>query len=251
MRALDSLKAKVQEDYQSSFEFDKYEIEEDIKKEVIENEAIIFRNFRNMSDSLYKVCKALYENSLKLKKSEGSFMAWYENIGLSKDKVSELLKRYDLYMKFPKSFQYVTSLSTQAVKLLTGKDLDLNIVYDAVELEIIRVDDIRCFIEARTPQKDEIIDLDGNYKIEPLIQKETKKCINYKSFEKLKKNINNMDAKQIIQTEKELELMEAYIKDLRKNLADRGKCFDNEEALQILEKIDVVEENNDSKYIKK
>ncbi|MEG0832334.1 MAG: Obg family GTPase CgtA, partial [Acidaminococcaceae bacterium] len=37
--------------------------------------------------------------------------------------------------------------------------------------------------------------------------------------------------KQIIQTEKELELMEAYIKDLRKNLADRGKCFDNEEAL--------------------
>ncbi|MEG0236569.1 MAG: hypothetical protein RR648_10545, partial [Cetobacterium sp.] len=139
MRALDNLKAKVQEDYQSSFEFDKYEIEEDIKKEVIENEAIIFRNFRNMSDSLYKVCKALYENSLKLKKSEGSFMAWYENIGLSKDKVSELLKRYDLYMKFPKSFQYVTSLSTQAVKLLTGKDLDLNIVYDAVELEIIRV----------------------------------------------------------------------------------------------------------------
>ncbi|MEG0426201.1 MAG: hypothetical protein RR556_10760 [Cetobacterium sp.] len=235
MRALDSLKAKVQEDYQSSFEFDKYEIEEDIKKEVIENEAIIFRNFRNMSDSLYKVCKALYENSLKLKKSEGSFMAWYENIGLSKDKVSELLKRYDLYMKFPKSFQYVTSLSTQAVKLLTGKDLDLNIVYDAVELEIIRVDDIRCFIEARTPQKDEIIDLDGNYKIKPIVQKETKKCVNYKNFEKLKKDINKMDPKQVSQTEREIESLEKYLRDLKKSLADRSLDFDNKNNIKLIE----------------
>lgn len=235
MRALDSLKAKVQEDYQSSFEFDKYEIEEDIKKEVIENEAIIFRNFRNMSDSLYKVCKALYENSLKLKKSEGSFMAWYENIGLSKDKVSELLKRYDLYMKFPKSFQYVTSLSTQAVKLLTGKDLDLNIVYDAVELEIIRVEDIRCFIEARTPQKDKIIDLDGNYKIEPIVQKETKKCVNYKNFEKLKKDINKMNPKQVSQTEREIESLEKYLRDLKKSLAGRSLDFDNKNNIKLIE----------------
>lgn len=42
-----------------------------------------------------------------------------------------------------------------------------------------------------------------------------------------------MDAKQVIQTEKELELVEAYIKELRKNLTDRGKCFDNEGALKI------------------
>ncbi|MGL5428745.1 MAG: hypothetical protein ACRDAS_12635, partial [Cetobacterium sp.] len=100
--------------------------------------------------------KALYENSLKLKRSEGSFMAWYENIGLSKDKVSELLKRYDLYMNFPDKAQYITSLSTQAVKLLTGKDLDINIVYDTVELELIKVDDIRCFIEARSTPKEDI-----------------------------------------------------------------------------------------------
>lgn len=235
MKALANLKSKVQEDYQSSFEFEKYEIEEDVKKEVIENEAIIFRNFRNMSDSLYKVCKALYENSLKLKKSEGSFMAWYENIGLSKDKVSELLKRYDLYMKFPKSFQYVTSLSTQAVKLLTGKDLDLNIVYDAVELEIIRVEDIRCFIEARTHQKDKIIDLDDVYKVEPLIQKETKKCVNYKNFEKLRKNISNMDLKQISQVEKEIDLFEKYIKELKKSLTDRSLDFDNKNNIKLIE----------------
>lgn len=234
MNPLTSLKARLQEDYQSTFEFEKYDIAEDIKKEVIENEAIIFRNFRTMSESTYKVCKALYETSVRLK-ADKSFQAWYENIGLGKDKVSELLKRYDLYIKFPKNFNYVTSLSNQAVKILTAEKLDSKILYDAVELELQKVEDLKVFIEARTNDKTDIIDLEdnGEYKVNPLVQKETKKCVNYKSFEKLKKNISNMDAKQVIQTEKELELVEAYIKELRKNLTERGKCFDNTGALKI------------------
>lgn len=234
MKALNSLQEKFQEDYKSTFEFSKYNIDEDTKREVIENEALIFRNFRTMSESMYKVCKALYETSVKLK-ADKSFQAWYENIGLGKDKVSELLKRYDLYIKFPKSFQYVTELSNQAVKLLTAEKLDSRILYDAVEGNIRKVEDIKEFIENRTSPKEDVIDLEdnGEYKVNPLVQRETKKCVNYKSFEKLKKNINNMDAKQVIQTEKELELVEAYIKELRKNLTDRGKCFDNTGALKI------------------
>lgn len=234
MRALNSLQEKFQEDYKSTFEFSKYNIDEDTKREVIENEALIFRNFRTMSESMYKVCKALYETSVKLK-ADKSFQAWYENIGLGKDKVSELLKRYDLYIKFPKSFQYVTELSNQAVKLLTAEKLDSRILYDAVEGNIRKVEDIKEFIENRIAPKEDVIDLEdsGEYKVNPLVQRETKKCVNYKSFEKLKKNISNMDAKQVIQTEKELELVEAYIKELRKNLTDRGKCFDNEGALKI------------------
>lgn len=234
MKALNSLQEKFQEDYKSTFEFNKYNIDEDTKREVIENEALIFRNFRTMSESMYKVCKALYETSVKLK-ADKSFQAWYENIGLGKDKVSELLKRYDLYIKFPKSFQYVTELSNQAVKLLTAEKLDSRILYDAVEGNIRKVEDIKEFIENRTSPKEDVIDLEdsGEYKVNPLVQRETKKCVNYKSFEKLKKNISNMDAKQVIQTEKELELVEAYIKELRKNLSDRGKCFDNAGALKI------------------
>ena len=213
MNPLTSLKARLQEDYQSTFEFEKYDIAEDIKKEVIENEAIIFRNFRTMSESTYKVCKALYETSVRLK-ADKSFQAWYENIGLGKDKVSELLKRYDLYIKFPKNFNYVTSLSNQAVKILTAEKLDSKILYDAVELELQKVEDLKVFIEARTNDKTDIIDLDdnGEYKVNPLVQKETKKCVNYKSFEKLEKNIGKMDAKQIMQTEKEIESLENYLK---------------------------------------
>lgn len=186
-----------------------------------------------MSESIYKICKALYENSLKLK-AEGSLMAWYENIGLSKDKVSELLKRYDLYMNFPDKSQYITSLSIQAVKLLTGKELDLNIVYDAVDLEIIKVEDIRCFIESKTTPKDEVIDLENEYKIESFIQKETKKCVNYKNFEKLRKNISNMDLKQISQVEKEIDLFEKYIKELKKSLTNRSLDFDNKNNIKLI-----------------
>ena len=234
MNPLTSLKARLQEDYQSTFEFEKYDIAEDIKKEVVENEAIIFRNFRTMSESTYKVCKALYETSVRLK-ADKSFQAWYENIGLGKDKVSELLKRYDLYIKFPKNFNYVTSLSNQAVKILTAEKLDSKILYDAVELELQKVEDLKVFIEARTNDKTDIIDLEdnGEYKVNPLVQKETKKCVNYKSFEKLEKNIGKMDAKQIMQTEKEIESLENYLKSLKKSLADRSKCFDNEGALRI------------------
>ena len=235
MKSLESLKNKVQEDYKSEFDFDKYQVSANDKDVIIQNEAIIFRNFRAMSESLYKVCKALYENSLKLK-ADGSFMEWYGGIGLSKDKVSELLRRYELYMHFNDKKEWVTSLSVRAIKMLSNNELDIKILYDLAEKQLIKTEEIKIFLDARMNEnKENIIEIEenGEYKVNPTIQKETKKCVNYKSFEKLKKNIGNMDAKQIIQTEKELEIMEAYIKDLRKNLADRGKCFDNTGALKI------------------
>lgn len=122
----------------------------------------------------------------------------------------------------------------KAVKLLTGKDLDINIVYDTVELELIKVDDIRCFIEARSTLKEDIIELEEGYKIEPLIQKETKKCVNYKNFEKLRKNISAMNSKQISQVEKEIDLFEKYIKEFKKSLADRNLEFDNKNNIKLI-----------------
>lgn len=235
MKALASLKAKVQEDYQSTFLFEKYDIDEKTKKEVIENEVIIIRNFRTMSESMYKVCKALHDTSIQLK-ADRSFQAWYENIGLGKDKVSELLKRYNLYIAFPSNFKYITALSHQAVKLLTAESLDSNILYDVVELEITKVDDLKRFIELRKNNISDAIDIIENNecKVDPIIQKETKKCINYKNFEKLKNNIYKMDLKQVIQTEKEIELLEQYIKSLKKSLVDKSKEFENINNLKLI-----------------
>ena len=49
MKSLESLKNKVQEDYKSRFDFDKYQVSANDKDVIIQNEAIIFRNFRVIS----------------------------------------------------------------------------------------------------------------------------------------------------------------------------------------------------------
>lgn len=223
MEALANLKNKLKSNYTSTFDFSKYEIDENTRKEIIENEIIIFRNFRNMSDSLFLVCKALYENSLKLK-AEGSFMAWYQSIGLSKDKVSELLKRYELYLNFPEKKDYITSLSTQAVKILTAKALDMNIVYDISDLQLRKVEDIKEFIEDKT-EKVEVV---GQRK-----QEITKKCVNYKRFEKLKKNISKMSSKELSQAEKEIASLEKYLKEIKATLAEKAKMLENEDNYKL------------------
>lgn len=196
---------------------------------------LLFGTSEQCQNLCIKVCKALYDTSIKLK-ADRSFQAWYENIELGKDKVSELLKRYNLYIAFPSNFKYVTALSHQAVKLLTAETLDSNILYDVVELEITKVDDLKCFIELRKNNISDAIDIVENKecKVDPIIQKETKKCINYKNFEKLKDNIYKMNLKQVIQTEKEIEILEQYIKSLKKSLIDKSKEFENINNLKLI-----------------
>lgn len=147
IKALEKLKTQVAETYQSSFDFASYEISDKSKKLVMEKENIIIKNFQKFSDSLYEICRALYEVSLELK-AEGSFMAWYSHIGLSKDKVSELLKRNELYMHFQDKQQYISSLSNQAVKLLTHKNVPVELLYDIAELGLKKADDIKAFLVA-------------------------------------------------------------------------------------------------------
>ncbi|MGL5709569.1 MAG: hypothetical protein ACRCW9_01835 [Cetobacterium sp.] len=231
MKALQSLKNKMQEDYNSIFDFEKYAIEDNLKKEIIENEAIIFRNFRTMSDAAFKVSKALYENSLKLK-ADGSFMEWYGGIGLSKDKVSELLRRYELYMHFGDKKEWVTSLSTRAIKLLMNKELDIKLLYDAAELQLTTTEDIKVFLDARA-NENKTIDIAPVKSSTNFLQKEVK-CVNYKNFEKLEKNLNKMDSKQLHAAEKELEVLEKYLKELRKNISDRNKEYENKDNLKLV-----------------
>ena len=71
---------------------------------------------------------------MKLQKAkEGSFMAWYSHLGFTKDKVSELLKTYELYIQAPHMKDYISSLSGVAVRLLTHKDVDPQLALDIME----------------------------------------------------------------------------------------------------------------------
>ncbi|MGL5639443.1 MAG: hypothetical protein ACRCY7_07630 [Cetobacterium sp.] len=233
MKALASLKAKVQEDYQSKFDFDKYEIEGSDKEIIIRNEATIFRNYRTAADALYKVCKAIYENQLKFMKAEGSFMEWYTGIGFTKDKISELLKRNELYMNLEDKKEWVTSLPINAVKMLTHKSVEIELVLDAAELGLGTTSEIKIFLDARKNEGN-VIDLIEVEKPKSTLLQAKNRCINYNNFEKLKKNISNMNSEEIVQTEKEIESLERYLKELKKSVQDRNKTFENKDNLKLV-----------------
>lgn len=233
MNALASLRAKVQEEYQSKFNFDKYKIEDTDKDIIIRNEATIFRNYKIAADSLHKVCKAIYENQIKFMKAEGSFMEWYTQIGFTKDKISELLKRNELYMNLEDKKEWVTSLSIPAIKMLTHKSVDINVVLDAAELGLSSTSEIKLFLDARKNNGDVIEIIEVEKPKNTLLQAKNK-CINYNNFEKLKKNITTMSSEEISQADKELEVLEKYLKELRKNISDRNKTFENKNNLTLV-----------------
>lgn len=233
MRSLAALKEKVQEDYKSKFNFDKYEIEDSDREIIVRNEATIFRNYRIAADSMHKVCRAIYENQIKFKKAEGSFMEWYTGIGFTKDKISELLKRNELYMNLEDKKEWVASLSVLAVKMLTHKTVDINVVLDAAELGLTDTSEIKIFLDARK-NSDNVIDIIEVEKPKNTLLQAKNKCINYNNFEKLKKNITTMSNEEITQADKELEILEKYLKELRKNISDRSKDFENKNNLKLV-----------------
>ncbi|MGL5049105.1 MAG: hypothetical protein ACRC0R_02480 [Cetobacterium sp.] len=236
MKALASLKAKVQEDYQSKFDFDKYEIKDNDKDIIIRNEAVIFRSYRTAAESLYKVGKAIYENQLKFMKAEGSFMEWYTGIGFHKDKISELLKRNELYMNLEDKKEWVTSLPIRAVMALTHKSVEMELVLDAAELGLSTTFEIKMFLDARK-NEGKVIDLIEVEKPKSNLLQTKNRCVNYNNFEKLKKNISNMNIEEIVQTEKEIENLERYLKELKKSVQDRNTKFENINNLKLIAEV--------------
>ncbi|MGL5051402.1 MAG: hypothetical protein ACRC6E_12375 [Fusobacteriaceae bacterium] len=236
MKALASLKAKVQEDYQSKFDFDKYEIKDNDKDIIIRNEAVIFRSYRTAAESLYKVGKAIYENQLKFMKAEGSFMEWYTSIGFNKDKISELLKRNELYMNFEDKKEWVTALPIRAVMALTHKSVEMELVLDAAELGLSNTLEIKMFLEARK-NEGKVIDLIEVEKPKSNLLQTKNRCVNYNNFEKLKKSISNMNIEEIVQTEKEIENLERYLKELKKSVQDRNTKFENTNNLKLIAEV--------------
>lgn len=147
------IKSLVQEKtYKSKFDFEKYGISEQNKKYIIEREEIILDNAKKHAQSLYEICKAIYEIRITLKGDESqSFREWYTQNGLTKDKVSELTKRYELYIQAPDKIEFITDLSIPAVKELTKKNIDIDIQVDAIEKGLNNVEEIKEFVASKMP----------------------------------------------------------------------------------------------------
>lgn len=207
--------------YQSTFDFSSFEISEDDKEYIVTREEILFTSFKKMSSSLYDICKALYEIKLKFKDDGGSFAAWYRHNHLSKDKVSELLKRYELFIQVPDKKEYISSLSIPAVKLLTKKDLEFDTLDNILQLELKDVDDIQ----------------DAILEAQPVIEEKERKKENpalMKVVKKFKKNISKATTlKELVQQKKELEGYKKMLQELINEIENKEKAQENENNLQL------------------
>ena len=204
------IKNLVQEKtYKSKFDFEKYGISEKDKKFIIEREEIILDNAKKHAQSLYEICKAIYEIRLTLKGDESqSFREWYTQNGLTKDKVSELTKRYELYIQAPDKIKFITDLSIPAVKELTRKNIDIDVQIDALEKGLNNVEEIKEFVASKMPAEKEI---------KPKKQKHVKYIQKLIFF--YDDNIKeNKSPQELASYKRELQDLEKYIKSLKEKI---------------------------------
>jgi len=213
-----------QNTYQSTFDFGTFEIDEEDKKYIIQREEILFNNFKTFSKSLYEICKALYEIKLKMKGDDtASFVAWYQHNKLSKDKVSELLKRYELFIQVPDKIEYISSLSIPAVKALTKKEVDIGVVDDILRLEIKNIDDINqkifeaALVEETEEKKDRIT---NSFSLKTI-----------KFFQKKIKKSTSLS--ELIGTKKDIQTLKKYLQELEKEIELKEKEKENENNLTL------------------
>lgn len=204
-------------EYLSKFDFESFEIADNDKEFVVEREAIFIKNGRMYSDSIYEMCMALFEvrNRLVLDYEVG-FMAWYEYIGLNKDKVSCLLKRAKLYFEFPEYKVFITGLSDLAVKAITGKNVTLDTQKEIIQNRITAVKDIRQTIELSISKESDVVVAPPKWRY-----------FNVQNVNKIQKNIDRMDSKDIFEAQREIDNFKKLLKDIEKDLKVKEKEFEN------------------------
>lgn len=212
--------------YQSTFDFDSYEITEADKKFIVEREEILAVNYKTYSKSMYEICKALYEISITMK-AEGSFMAWYRHNNLSKDKVSELLKRYELYILAPGKEDYISGLSGLAVKILTNKNVDEDTLLSIMDLRVSNCDEIKQLIY----KPDEESEATEKVKSVPFNNKFSFKV--YTDFEKRIKKAK--DLKELTQCKSEIADLKKSLAELEKTILEKEKLEENKNNLKLSE----------------
>ena len=228
-----------EEEYHSDFKFGAYVITEEEKNYIIEREKILFKGFKAYSENLYEICKALYDVRQKLKKygdyGEMTFTDWYKFNGLNKDKVSELTKRFELYMLAPDKKVHISSLSIPAVKLLTKKAVDVEVREKILELELKKVEDMVEIIG--TP---EIVEKPKE------LQPHIKKTCNF-----FKKRIEKATSlKELVKEKENISVLIKELKELQKEIEQEEKARENENNLQLPTDAEIIEEKPISHFYK-
>ena len=173
------------------FDFGSYEISDVEKQQVEEYEAKILNTFRKYKNNLFDICSSLAEIE-KILKPSGSFMAWYESAGLTKDMVSVFLKRWNLYSYFPDYKDKIFSLSDQAIKVLSHNSLGFDDVQAVLSTDVLKVKEIR---ELLAPPKAE-------EKVEVKVKEQ--KYFNFNKIKKMEKRVKKLKEEEKEKYKKEL-----------------------------------------------
>ena len=105
LKKIDDLPVESVKQYKSDFDFSAYEITDDKFISEIRNiENSLYMAWNLIQNRTKEMCKYLYEAQEKFKtQKDGSFMAWYKSMGLSKDQVSFSIMKYKQYLEYGKN----------------------------------------------------------------------------------------------------------------------------------------------------
>lgn len=220
---LKNLKNKMAEmTWKSSFDFESFEIDEETKKFIELREEKIVNSFKRYTISKFDMCTALYEVKVKLFEKGDSFMFWYENLGFTKDKVSELLKTHELYLQAPHLKDYISSLSGLAVRMLTNRNVSPQLALELMEKGVKNTSELKEILANNLPQEDETISLPGS-----------KKTV--KAFKSIEKRIKkSTSSKELEDVRKEVSYMKKMITEMEKQILAREKEYENKNNLKLL-----------------
>lgn len=212
-------------EYLSQFDFESFQISGSDKEYVVEREAIFIKNGKIYAESVYEMCMALFEVKNRLVSDyEIGFMAWYEHIGLNKDKVSSLLKRARLYFDFPEHKAFITSLSDRAIRAITGKNSTFEIQRDLIENQVTSVIDIKDSINFNETHENKLV----------ITHTHKWKYLNEKTVTKINKSIDTMNKKEIFEAKAEIENFRRLLKDAEKKLKLKELEFENDNNLKLV-----------------
>lgn len=146
MNLTDKLKARVInhteknlliEELKQLSTFDYSEINEDDKNFLIKTEKTILDLGENFKNITIEIGKNLFTAQQKLANyTGGTFMKWYQSLGLNKDNVSYFLKRYTLFLDYKDKEDYIANMPVTMVKALTHRDIPQELVAEVIENEI-------------------------------------------------------------------------------------------------------------------
>lgn len=186
------------EEYVPLVDYTEYGLESDEKASMVVMEKEVSKHISNISKSSIELSETLFKaQSILAKSGSGSFVKWFQMLGLKKDFVYMLLKRYDLY-KLTKKIE-VFSLPEKNIKII------------AKMKNSIEIKELQELVDSENPLEEIENHLSGDKKDEKIEIIPILVGKNYKIFENFEKKIENLDNKKRKKVDKLVEELEKLL----------------------------------------